>query len=260
MKKFLLTLALTVMCAFGLTACGNAATGEETLSLTAEDAEAAAESTLTFLNEVVISGQTEAYVKQFEATYGSEAGKAFESACEIFASASDEFGFYKSVVAGSTVVTGTDEDYTISVEIVGSNRNAQVELYCDADSIVPDMMISPNYTLGEKMSKAALNTLMGMGTVFAVLILIMWIISAFRIIPKIEKSIADKKAKKTSSNTSAAVDNTIAQIIENEELSDDTELVAVIAAAIAASEGAASTDGVVIRSIRRASTNKWQRA
>ena len=79
-------------------------------------------------------------------------------------------------------------------------------------------------------------------------------------IPKIEKSIADKKAKKTSSNTSAAVDNTIAQIIENEELSDDTELVAVIAAAIAASEGAASTDGVVIRSIRRASTNKWQRA
>ena len=112
----------------------------------------------------------------------------------------------------------------------------------------------------EILKIAALNTLMGMGTVFAVLILIMWIISAFRIIPKIEKSIADKKAKKTSSNTSAAVDNTIAQIIENEELSDDTELVAVIAAAIAASEGAASTDGVVIRSIRRASTNKWQRA
>ena len=107
---------------------------------------------------------------------------------------------------------------------------------------------------------ALLNTLMGMGTVFAVLILIMLIISAFGIIPKIEKSIADKKAKKNSSNTSAAVDNTIAQIIENEELSDDTELVAVIAAAIAASEGAASTDGVVIRSIRRASTNKWQRA
>ena len=39
-----------------------------------------------------------------------------------------------------------------------------------------------------------------------------------------------------------AVDNTIAQIIEKEELSDDYELVAVIAAAIAASEGASSTD------------------
>lgn len=50
----------------------------------------------------------------------------------------------------------------------------------------------------------------------------------------------------------------LAQIVENEELSDDCELVAVIAAAIAASQGASSTDGFVVRSIRRAG-NKWQR-
>ena len=72
----------------------------------------------------------------------------------------------------------------------------------------------------------------------------------------IEKSIADKKAKKNATNTSAAVDNTIAQIIENEELSDDTELVAVIAAAIAAAEGT-STDGFVVRSIKRRKSNRW---
>ena len=66
-----------------------------------------------------------------------------------------------------------------------------------------------------------------------------------------KKSKAEEKAE--------AVDNTIAQIIEKEELSDDLELVAVIAAAIAASEGAASTDGFVVRSIKRAG-NKWQRA
>lgn len=109
------------------------------------------------------------------------------------------------------------------------------------------------------MEKAALNTLLGMGTVFMVLILIMLIIMAFGIIPKIEKSIAGKKAKKNVS-TDKAVDNTIAQIVEKEELSDDTELVAVIAAAIAASQGAAGTDGFVVRSIKRANTNKWQRA
>ena len=40
------------------------------------------------------------------------------------------------------------------------------------------------------------------------------------------------------------------QIEEKEELVDDTELVAVIAAAIAAYEGT-STDGFVVRSIRR---------
>ena len=50
--------------------------------------------------------------------------------------------------------------------------------------------------------------------------------------------------------------NAVAQIEQNEvqedaqELADDTELVAVIAAAIAAYEGT-STDGFVVRSIRR---------
>ena len=38
---------------------------------------------------------------------------------------------------------------------------------------------------------------------------------------------------------------------QEEAEADDTELVAVIAAAIAASEGAASTDGFVVRSIRK---------
>ena len=37
----------------------------------------------------------------------------------------------------------------------------------------------------------------------------------------------------------------------SEDLSDDLELVAVIAAAIAAYEGSASTDGFVVRTIRR---------
>ena len=107
------------------------------------------------------------------------------------------------------------------------------------------------------MEKAALNTLLGMGTVFIVLILISLIISCFNFIPKIQAKFA--KRPKKEEVKSAAVDNTIAQIIEKEELSDDLELVAVIAAAIAASEGASSTDGFVVRSIKRAG-NKWQRA
>ena len=65
---------------------------------------------------------------------------------------------------------------------------------------------------------------------------------------------------KKEAETSKAVDSTIAQIIENEELADDLELVAVIAAAIAAYEGASSTDGFVVRSIKRSSSNKWQKA
>ncbi len=50
-----------------------------------------------------------------------------------------------------------------------------------------------------------------------------------------------------------------APVAEEEELADDTELVAVIAAAIAAYEGT-STDGFQVRSIKRASTRKWKNA
>jgi hypothetical protein len=44
--------------------------------------------------------------------------------------------------------------------------------------------------------------------------------------------------------------------VEEAEEMDDTELVAVIAAAIAAAEGT-TTDGFVVRSIKRRKSNKW---
>lgn len=259
MKKFLLTLALTAMCAFGFTACGNTAAEEP--AMTVDMATQTADGMMAQFYEVALTGATADMVSQIGSYYGEEAATALESDLNSFASTLDEIGEYQGLVEDSVVVTGSGTDCTISFSIKGSIRNATVEMYVKEDTIIPDMMFSPNYTFGEQMAKAGLNTLMGMGTVFAVLILIMFLIQLFAFIPKIEKAIADSKAKKnTKVDTEAAVDNTIAQIIENEELSDDTELVAVIAAAIAAYEGSASTDGVVIRSIKRANTNKWQRA
>lgn len=42
----------------------------------------------------------------------------------------------------------------------------------------------------------------------------------------------------------------------SEDVTEDTELAAVIAAAIAASEGT-SADGFIVRSIKRRKSNKW---
>lgn len=258
MKKFLLVLAL-VGCVFGMTACGSDETAEA-FPVSIEDITSTTEGLFTDLEGAIAQGQVENLASQLDSMYGSGTGELFESACDIWRTTKEEIGGYNGVVEDSVRVEGDINEFTIILEIKGSTRNADVELYYTKDRLViPEMMISPQYTLGEKMEKAALNTLLGMGTVFIVLILIMLIIMAFGIIPKIEKSIANKKAKKNV-NTNAAVDNTIAQIVEKEELSDDTELVAVIAAAIAASEGAATTDGFVVRSIKRANTNKWQRA
>ena len=110
------------------------------------------------------------------------------------------------------------------------------------------------------ISDAGINTVICLAVVFTVLIFISFLISLFKYIPKLEAALS-KKDKKTELAVNAVV-NTVSQIEvkeEEEELSDDLELVAVITAAIAASAGT-STDGFVVRSIRRSNNSKWAKA
>ncbi|HKM05201.1 MAG TPA: OadG family transporter subunit [Lachnospiraceae bacterium] len=154
----------------------------------------------------------------------------------------------------------------VYVPIKGQEKSGTAEfifkdnIFLTLDSAV----LNVESSMTEKMERAALNTVLGMGTVFAVLILISFIIGAFGFIPKMQASLADKKNNKNKSinENETSVNNVIAQIIKKEEseLVDDLELVAVISAAIAASQGAGSTDGFIVRSIKRANTNKWQKA
>ncbi len=104
------------------------------------------------------------------------------------------------------------------------------------------------------MAKAGMNTLLGMGTVFLVLIFISILISCFKFISVFENKV---KAKNTAPAPAAAP--VAAPAAEEEELVDDLELVAVITAAIAASTNS-STDSLVVRSIKRAPGAKWKRA
>lgn len=110
---------------------------------------------------------------------------------------------------------------------------------------VNDVTVDKVYSLGEKMSKAGMNTLMGMGTVFVVLILISLIISCFKIFPYLESKKSGKTAD-TAKKEEIATPQNVAEDVQQ----DDLELVAVIAAAVAASTGT-STDDFVVRSIKR---------
>lgn len=110
-----------------------------------------------------------------------------------------------------------------------------------------------NKSMLDKMANAAINTLIGMTTVVLVLLLISWLIGLFKFIPILQEKFANKGKKVSATET--AIDNAIAQITEKEELADDTELVAVITAAICATTGT-SSDGFVVRSIRKARRNK----
>ncbi len=119
-------------------------------------------------------------------------------------------------------------------------------------------------TFGEKMSEAGTNTIVGMGTVFAALILISLIISCFSIIPKIQghfQQKAENKLLKQHQDTYVApVKKEEADNQDEYEDVDDTELVAVITAALMAYIGdEEASDGLVVRSIRK-KNNKWKNA
>ncbi len=181
-------------------------------------------------------------------------GKAVNGALTSFQSGLEAMG---NIDAGSPVSVVDDDTITVTVPVTGGNASGSVELIFTNDIYLKmtSCTLNMDETKGQLMTKAALNTLLGMGTVFVVLILISLIISAFGLIPKLQASMAPKKNETVPAPAASPAP---AVVVEEEELSDDMELVAVIAAAIAAYEGT-SVEGFQVRSIKRAGTSKWKK-
>ena len=147
-----------------------------------------------------------------------------------------------------------DDILVVEAELQMKDRTAILQYYMGNDNKILDVGVTVNKSFSEKLANAGLNTLLGMGMAFAILILISLIICLFPVL------FGEKKKKKVSDKdiASKAMENTINQIVEQEDLSGDSELVAVIAAAIAAYEGSGSTDGFRVRSIRKVNNN-WKK-
>ena len=147
----------------------------------------------------------------------------------------------------------TKKEGRVTVTVKGSKHDADVVFTMESSDqgySVTGITTNVIYSMSEKIQQAALNTLLGMGTTFAVLILLALVIALFgRIVGGASKKPAKSKAPAQSAPAAAAA---IPAAVEEEELADDMELVAVIAAAVAAFEGKQSTDGFVVRSIRKA--------
>ena len=104
--------------------------------------------------------------------------------------------------------------------------------------------------LAEVMARAGMNTLMGVGTVFVVLALMIILISLFKYVNVIEKAMTQKKEDKTETPDFVEQISQRESAEQNAPAVADTELIAVIAAAIAAATGD-DTDSFVVRSIKR---------
>ena len=244
MKKWLVALCMTI-CLVSLTACGSSDADVKKLSDT--DAVSLATSAVQMVSGVVAQGMEEMYVAQVEQS--GENGQVYKNAFDSWTKAQKDMGDFLGtgdLISNEMEVDamGNCSNGTINLELKGSERDAELEVVIKRGKI-SSITTNVNYTFGEGMKKAGLNTLLGMGTVFVVLILISFIISAFNLIPKVQSLFTKKASPKEK-----AVDETITQIIAKEEQSDDLELVAAISAAIAAFEGT-SSDGFVVRSIRK---------
>ena len=279
MKKFIVFMA-AALCVFGLSACS----GKEDTTVYESQKLAKAESRA--VNDILprLGYFSDGVFDAYEADNGVIPWDEYtmdeveEAALEILGIQADGYGFYNarqsfmsaaesigkmkrnedgSIVVGEidSYIDGQQIVVSVPVECENGKANAEIILSNDMFLKLESASLTENYSMSQKMGKAGLNTLLGMGTVFIVLILISLLISLFGIIPKIQKASAEKKAQKEAENKAAVagIDNAIDQIIANEanNEADDTELVAVIAAAIAAYEGSGSTDGYIVRSIRR---------
>lgn len=265
MKRMALAICLTA-CFLFLAACGK--TDGEALTVepdTAKRIEDAAQSVITSL-----SGQSdedlELMKEEFETALEEDVMSPSQiRLCESLIKSIDN---WKAAKQDTGIVKSFDktEDWTISRTQDGGYK-AEFAAECEQRRMNITMVFNerlsyyeaiefqPVYSTGENMQSAGMNTLIGMGTVFIVLIFISLLISCFVFINKAEaKYKAGGQAKADVSAAPAVLDAPVQQ----ENLVDDLELVAVITAAIAASENT-SADGLVVRSIRRASGSRWKR-
>lgn len=175
---------------------------------------------------------------------------------ESWKSVKDELGAYSSIVSQDVEKDG--DVVTISTVAQFEKAKADVVLMLDlGQQMYTSMTYSVQYSLAANMQRAGMNTLMGIGIVFLMLVFLSFVIGLFKYIEKFQ-NVGKKKAAEEAPKAEEAPAPAIVQSeAADEDFADDLELVAVISAAIAAYENT-SGDSFVVRSIKK--SNKWHRA
>lgn len=245
------------------TACGSSQKAEDT-----EYNDAAIEQTTEFMIQYCTNADKE-MLKEFrnmkELTLDFQliqtgipvTAESFLGALNAWEAAVDECGEYES--HGEFTSEVTNDGYKVSADAKFSKREATITFIFDEQSYMETMTVDAKYSTKEILAKAGMNTLLGMGTVFVVLIFISFLIARFKIIPTL---FGPKKKDEPVSVPAVSAPVSAPEAFALPE-TDDTELIAVIAAAIAAAREEAGMDeasagGFFVRSIRRRPANKWK--
>lgn len=235
MKKKIILMVSTLVCMLAFCSCGK--NQVDLNGLSEAQLQSACEQTAGVL-EGLSADESEQYYSYYASQDDGEVyADLMEQWIEVQPQIGDFVGYkdFEVTKAGKTITATETISYT--------KRDIKLTYVINANSLETTAInVEIVYSLGETMAKAGLNTVMSIIIVFAILILISLVIYAFKLIPVLQAKF------KKDENTPAVKTAPTASVVADE--TDDTELIAVVAAAIAASTGS-STDDFVVRSIKR---------
>lgn len=257
MKKKISLAGLILILVLVFTGCGKSGTSEYD------------EETLQYYSQYFVSffnSQTEEQIESYKSSSDTLLdmyliqngipidGDNFVTMLDAWQAGLDECGAF--VQCGEFEMTADQDGATLTADAEFADRNGTVVFEYDKNMYLESVTVSGHYSTAEILEKAGLNTILGMGTVFVVLIFLCFVIWLLKFIPVLEKKIRKEKTEEpvlqSAAHTSSVAEDTVPA-----SGTDDQELAAVIAAAIAAAEGTAADD-FVVRSIKRRKTNKWR--
>lgn len=263
-KKILLACILTFT-VLTLAACGSSdkheLTDQEQLNLEMTAVQFAYQ--IISLDDESIDG----IIEQYEYEQNVPLANGFNS----WKSAKKELGEFVDFEAGTTKAE-SDGSYTMTIPLHFEKRDCEFVLGVKGRFLkdsgnglqyINQLTFNPVYSLGEKLSQAATNLVIGMGTVFVVLIFLAWVISLFKYVNKAEQKLEDKKKAKEAAKAPAAAPEPVKaapSVNVTPAPASDAELQAVIAAAIAAYEEdmgcsiekqPSLNNGIVVKSFKR---------
>lgn len=248
MKQIWKQIFRAALLAFGVllcTACPTWAAAQEEVE---EDMRVTLTGTAESLSQTIVG------LSQEEIDDYRESGDAFTvNTMEVWESSREELGDFQDM--GDPVVEKISTGYSVKIPAEFSRQDAEIVYTFDQTGVPVSFSLDIQYPLSALLKRAGLNTLMGLGIVFAMLIFLTLVISSFRFIGKAGQPPKKEDHKELEELPRSAHAQKHMQPQQKEEEPDDQELIAVIAAAIAAYEGT-STDGFVVRSIRKANRRK----
>ena len=252
--KKLVGLLLAIICAFGLTACGN--NKEEFKYITEDVVENCEEAAIDWIeNLAVLTDEQWQELLSSKVDFGRVTAEEWVEQTAVL-------GHLVTIDQSKIESEANEEELQVTVTVPAEfeKNTGTISIVFNYDKA--NVAITPAYTqiaetetFAGNMQGAVINTVMGVGMVFAVLIFLIFVISLMKYVNVIgNKNEEPKKAAPKPAPVAPA-----APVVVEEDVTDDLELVAVIAAAIAASENT-STDSFVVRSIKKVNRSKWQRA